>query len=615
MSQEHYLAPNHKCEFPTRIVAVDTEAWTKKYDIQKLRLGHAMFLRWRGSQWQEEHFPFATVGQFHDWMDGIIEREGNKNRIWLMSHNMKYDFPMLCMDSYLDGRFDAPDLFVMEPFLYYAKHKAKGTGLRVISTTNWYPFSLEKTAKNFGSFKLTSPDFTTSDWEVSDEDMAIYCRQDTVALSAIIKGHINFIRSNDLGMVQPTSASQAFNAFRHRFMKTPLLVHHRPLLVNMELESYHGGRVEAFQLGKVPDVYYLDVNSMYPAVMKGNQYPTVPRMKAPFKLFCKTDVPTSYEDDYIIARCWLDLKVPWLAVKRDDGKLIFPIGHVKATLSDPEYRYILEHPEVGTISKLTDFIAYEKASIFDEYVDFFYSLKRNAQSDLERSMAKLFLNSLYGKFGQRYHAPIQTLSSDEGTKDWVLVKGMLEDDQLGVVHENGRTYIRMGDKVVMQDKDVKGAIAEQSMPRISSAVTAYARLKLWEYMDMAGLENCFYCDTDSIMTNEDGYENLSSKGMVDASELGKLKMEFPTPVSVEVFGSKFYEVEGVLKCKGLKKNAKRVGVNSWEQDQFETGMNRLKNRINDGVRVSKLTKTFSKEYDKGTVLTNNRVVPFQLSQW
>lgn len=51
--------------------------------------------------------------------------------------------------------------------------------------------------------------------------------------------------------------------------------------------------------------------------------------------------------------------------------------------------------------KITVLYALEFKSqyIFSEYVDYFYEMKKNATDNTERVIAKLLLNSLYGRFG------------------------------------------------------------------------------------------------------------------------------------------------------------------------------------------------------------------------
>ena len=39
--------------------------------------------------------------------------------------------------------------------------------------------------------------------------------------------------------------------------------------------------------------------------------------------------------------------------------------------------------------------------LFSEYIEKWYNVKKNSKNEIEKSLAKLMLNSLYGKMGQR----------------------------------------------------------------------------------------------------------------------------------------------------------------------------------------------------------------------
>ncbi len=53
-----------------------------------------------------------------------------------------------------------------------------------------------------------------------------------------------------------------------------MLVHMKPEVIKLEIDSYRGGRNECFFIGEAHGEFYkLDVNSMYPYVMATHYYP------------------------------------------------------------------------------------------------------------------------------------------------------------------------------------------------------------------------------------------------------------------------------------------------------------------------------------------------------
>ena len=452
--------------------------------------------------------------------------------------------------------------------------------------------------------ELSNEDFE----KISDDELMPYCKQDTQVVVEIVKGHIKFIRDNDLGTVQPTIAGQAFGAFRHRFMprEHPLLVHHRPKLIGLELDSYKGGRTEALQLGEIEDVYILDVNSMYPSVMHTNPYPIVPKCKSPIHINSEY-LPPSFEDDFIISKCRIHLEEPCIGIHREsDGKLCFPTGNIITTLTAPEISYLDNNPEVGYVDRYLTVAPYEWCNnLFTSYVDFFYNLKKNALTPVEAQESKLFLNSLYGKFGQRTHPAIEELGTADEEK--TILQGM-NDLGLSVLYEHGKAYIRTGDRILVKDSVTPGEVSPNAMPRIAAAVTSYSRLSLWEVMKTAGLERVYYCDTDSIMTDQEGLKRCAAAGFLDESRLGALKWE--GPYTIDFISPKHYGINTYhWKNKGIRKNAKQLSPNSWEQDSFKTGMSRYREGVMDGVKVEKIIKTCKDIVDKGTVTKSGRVIP------
>jgi len=558
-------------------------------------------MRYQRGKWSEIPFDFFTVKQFHDWLDMITAKE-KRCRIWMFSHNMAFDFPILELDNYFSRNgWESPSMFVPStPFLYYTKKhlSLKDTiDERVVSTTNWYNWPLKKLAPIFGTSKmeLSGTDFN----KITDEELLPYCRQDTRVVCEIVKGHIKFVKDNDLGTVQATIAGQAFSAFRHRFMDVPLLVHHKPNLIKLELDAYKGGRTEAFQLGRTEGVYILDVNSMYPSVMRSNPYPIIPKCSSPINVNSNY-LPTKWEDMFTIARCKIKLNEPCIGIHREtDGKLIFPIGSIRTTLTGPEISFIENRPELGEIVQYEQVAIYEHSDkVFTRYVDFFYDLKKNGKDDVTIQEAKLFLNSLYGKFGQRQHDDIEEAGNRHIVEDASALAAM-KDLGISVLYEHGQTFIRSGSRVLVKPKGNKGEVSHNAMPRIAAAVTAYARLSLWEIIKTAELENVYYCDTDSIITNKDGLAKCQAAGFLDDHRLGALKVE--GPYTLDCLSPKHYALDGKWKNKGIRKNAVQVGPNSWEQDSFKTGMSRYRDGVMDGVKVERLVKTCKDIVDKGTV--------------
>jgi hypothetical protein len=606
------------------MILVDTEAYITTDDngiqSQTFRLGFCHILTREGDKWSlfkelgEYGVPLWDVESFHEVLDRFLFRNQGI-RVYVVAHNMAYDYAILKLDSYLSSRGLNISLFSnSQTFIISAQNMKEEKVISSVvffSSTNYYQMSLDKLGKIFGFSKGHIEDFT----DVDDKTLMEYCKNDVNVLKELMLQHIKFLVDNDLGNFKTTIASQAMTAFRHRFMDKELLIHVYEEILKMEMDSYRGGRCEAFFIGKINDIYKLDVNSMYPFVMKEFQYPVKPISSKPIENISISDFENAFDNKlFVLAECELKMKKPFIGCKRD--KLFFPIGKLTQTITNPEIEYLLGHPEIGEITKVKKAVGYEQDFIFKDYVDFFYSLKSETDNQAIRTMAKLFLNSLYGKFGQKGHDSHERIEDEKLYRiinDVMQIANSYKIEYYDMDKENERKFIKIGKdlyEIIKKDE----LLANNSIPIISSSVTSYSRRYLWELMYSAGLKNVYYCDTDSLFCNETGYNNLKKNGFLSDNDLGKLKLE--EVGNVEIFGAKNYHFNDEVKLKGIKKNSIKLEENKYSQYQFLTKASRYRKAIPDGtVRVEPVIKEVSINYDKGVVCRNGDVKPLIFREW
>src|SRR5574341_2126571 len=225
--------------------------------------------------------------------------------------------------------------------------------------------SVKMLGENISHLK-SSVDFNTID----DVTLMTYCVNDVTILEKFVTEYIRFLITNNLGSFKTTIASQALTAYRTRFMtKAPVIHSHNNALL-MERAAYSGGRTEAFYLGKLntSKYYYIDINSMYPYVMKYYRYPT-------YFLGYSVNVPISHLEArltcyYCIAHVRVSTRIPVYPVKQAIkslsgtgtnkreityrveshlGKLTFPIGEFDTYLHTEELAYALQHNHITKI--------------------------------------------------------------------------------------------------------------------------------------------------------------------------------------------------------------------------------------------------------------------------
>jgi hypothetical protein len=156
--------------------------------------------------------------------------------------------------------------------------------------------------------------------------------------------------------------------------------------------------------------------------------------------------------------------------------------------------------------------------------------------------------------------------------------------------------------------------ADSAVPAIASWITSSGRMRLLEGIRAAGWENCYYCDTDSIMCNDAGRINLDILGMIRVKQLGSLEVR-ESPRETEILGIKHYIRGGVRTCAGLAKGVEIHGSSQTEYS-FRPGMARS---IRDGEcpAASMSIRRYSRaeKYTHGIVGPFGRVTPHVLEEF
>jgi len=584
-------------KLPTRILIFDTEAYRSEpidgVEFQSLRLGvcHFMQLEKGVNIVRDEWFNFTSG----DELTGYIDFQTRKDKsLYVYAHNLKYDLQLSGLLTGLIGLGYRPGLFVIEDPPTFMRLTRGRKSIILVDTFNYWQYSLSKMGLQLSHEKLTMPSENApiNEWFT-------YCKRDVEVLGEYLLSFISFLIENDLAGIGLTLASQAFRTYRHKFMMQEIILHNRPEVLTLERSGYYGGRTDAFFIGHGPiqDYYKVDVNSMYPFVMKNNTYPVE-------LIGYSEDIPVKRLDDllenyYCLAQVEIDTKTPLYPFVQGQ-KLLFPTGIFETVIHHSE---IIKAYRAGEITAIRKIAIYNRGDIFSSYVDFFYNLK--IQSEIEgnqvlRQQSKIFLNALYGKFGQR--EIVSKITPYTGPERYDRLTGY--SVELGQSVEVNY----LGNAIEVR---YKGGESYYSSPVIAGSVTSNARVYLWELITAAGVENCYYVDTDSIILNRAGYDRLA--GYLDPVKLGSLKLE-GVENHLLIKSVKDYEFGKEIKIKGVPKSAKLLSPDKWEYQQFRGGKTWLKEGLPVGVEVYTRTKERKTAYNKGLVLLDGRVIPFEFGR-
>ena len=346
--------------------------------------------------------------------------------------------------------------------------------------------------------------------------------------------------------------------------------------------SYKGGWCYLVK-GKENKVYHkgttADVNSLYPSMMSsesGNRYPVrnptfwsgnyIPANAQSCNRYFFIRIKTRF---YIKPNMlpFVQIKGSWLyrgtemlessdiTDKRTGEKSPFYVdfeGNIKdtrviLTLTCTDYKLFLEHYNVIDFEILDGCYFDTEIGIFDEYIEKYKKQKLEAKGAL-RTLAKLFLNNLYGKMASNKDSSFKiAYAKNDGTLGFYMVEAY--DKEAG--------YIPVG-----------------------SAITSYARnftiraaQKNYHGVDKAGF---IYADTDSIHCDLDQHDVVGIKvhdknfccwkleSCWDEAIFVRQKtyIEHVTHKDLQLLDTPYYDI----KCAGMPERCKELFRKSMQQE-------------------------------------------------
>jgi hypothetical protein len=545
---------------PQSWVILDTETLPVRLDATRwqhtFRLATATY--WRV---QRENNPeiitraaFTSAPTLVDW---ITSRVHSKERIGVVAHNMDFDWQVSNVSDDLARRGWQPTRIILERGKW-SQHWRSNAGvpgprnasILGLDLCNFYPAPLRELAPMVGMVKFPMPEFSEP-----DEVWLRHCANDTEIAFRLLRRWLEFRKEHDLGYFAATIAGQAFNAYRHRFMEHPIYVHVHKDVLAVERASYFAGRCETFFRGKAPRGWYalVDSTSFYASVMKGNYFParqvgharrtSVPRLAELLENYCVT------------ARVEVNTPAPYFPY-REAGRTCFPIGHFVTTLSTPELEYGIG---TGSIRSVQECIIYERAPIFDRYVEYFWNLRIAAKDSGDRWLeeaAKRLLVSVYGKFGQRI---------------WlteVLAKGLDRQDAIWTEFDiPDREWYEYRVIAGRMERRGRQAMGRETLLAVPAHVTAYGRDQLWRWIMIAGIDHVYYTDTDGLICDLIGLRRLASQ--LRDHTLGGLRIVNQSP-SLFIRAPKWYTLGDRRRRAGIKYAAEQIGWDRYAQDAFRS---------------------------------------------
>jgi hypothetical protein len=387
-----------------------------------------------------------------------------------------------------------------------------------------------------------------------ENEIIEYCRRDVEITEKVFLEFKDFLEKQGIYTLPITASQMSFklynklnkNQLNGKYIKDDYLF----------LESYFGGRTEYFYIGKYyGNIYAYDFNSLYPSVMLNYSYPVQ---------FVKSEVLPNY-DDFLKMITYFEgvgifeihaentfyyvdgntkIEIGLLPVKFN-GKIIYPKGHWIGIYNINEIRYAIENGyKVKPL--YVEYWYPSKLPKIDEFINYWYEIKKSKKG-LFSLIAKIILNSLYGKFMQI-------------NQGYELTVMKTEDDYANFIELEEGLGIGI-------NRDLPLQRGKSTFLSIGSYITSWARIELLKKMKEAIRKDAkiLYCDTDSLF--------LTKKVLMESDELGKLKIEKEAK-NINIISAKSYILNfddsenRKITIKGIPKKAVQVDEFNFRYDRI-----------------------------------------------
>lgn len=453
-----------------------------------------------------------------------------------------------------------------------------------------------------------------NNWNLKQECLK-YLNRDLLSLLQVMNIFNKYVYQNfGVQMTDSLTISRlALNIFLKKYLISPKMKKQSCLpiikqnMYNDIRKAYFGGVTEVYiPYGK--DLYYYDVNSLYPFAALN----PMPGNKCTYLEFFNDTSLACVNNLFGYFYCEIETNNNYFGLLPLHIKLglVMSNGKWSGWYFSEQLKFAVDKGYKVKVIKGYHFNKEE--NVFNEYVNDFFKIKALASRENKGSIkiiAKSLLNNLLGRFGLNIQKPVtDIISLDEreflqSTREFVSEPKQVTDQDFLVTYypaiskeicsKHNLDYIKV---LNTQSKfNVKEKDAEFKDVSISTAaaVTSYARIYMSKIKllihDLGG--KVYYTDTDSIVTNIELPEHLVGKG------LGQFKLEHKIQeayfISNKTYFLRTYDNKVTKKAKGVKSDSLT------EEDYINMYNNQ---------KISAIKTQSQKDWSKGSVIIKDKTI-------
>jgi hypothetical protein len=422
------------------------------------------------------------------------------------------------------------------------------------------------------------------------------------------------IRQNNMGSAQDTASGQGLTRLRrYDLPEYPIYAHQVACVRELERASWYGGRCEANELGLIKEERWnMDVKSQYASYGLTKKFPTR-LIDYNFEEEWKSGnkniyIIKKYLDCglQVIAKVEICTNIPSYPL-RHNILTIFPVGNFITVLASPELNFAITNCHVV---RVFEFAVYSCDYVLKKNSEWFLETRRKLDEQGLSEMSgplKLSQNSGYGNIGRRKRKWVDTCK----------VTDIRWGQRPGRHPKTNEICMYRYVDGVNQYLDMTGE-PDSSIPAIPSTMFSYSRVDMWKYECIAGRKNVSYKDTDGILVNRQGRDNLLTLEHHLPPRPGELVIreysndESFKEKSVDIRGVKHYRFGDTWRQAGVPSNATRDQFGNVVFDQnipFDISL-----RMSQPFKFGKDTikKNWKEIYKHGRIVKGNNVEPFEV---
>jgi len=617
-------------------------------------------------KWEKKEFK--GIGNCQIFLEALANK--NKKTIYLFSHNAQKVENIFFLRNIVDRRrydeFEVPNSAGLKIKSFYIKvsgtgkikkgkeEKKKEYGIHYFDSLLYLKASLETLAKQFETTTSKGhtewPDLKTvgnveefkdnwylnKKWDWQNQDDVDYCMNDvTILLEVLLKFNEtikellfeDYIKDkipgreiktledikDDFFLIRPSISSILRSCIFRSTKESPCNFVNTPQQAALLKKSFYGGLVNAAFIGEKKKsgnsrIFAKDVNSFYPSIMSTGIAGRILTHESNISLERFYEVDKEIQNDtnrfYLvlaILRNKRESKFPVFA-KKDKGKLLNVNVLKKPQLLwmwNFEYKYLLERDNVE-VHDVKIMLTFESMK-YDSIINKLYIMKSKCKNNKAMyNSIKIILNGMFGSLGM-----------DPYRKTRKLLKSGETPDHFADVFTSYNAF--EGYQWITYEKFTESLSCFQA----ASSITAQARLGLIEKMEFVDSIGCqvLYSDTDSIYFYDP--DNCYTKEHeFTGDKLGEWDQEELS--EIEIWGCKMYRYKSLdsnkdeFKFKGLS----HKNISKLKKEDIKPNCSFINEMVcvdrSLSIKTFNMTKTFSLNYDKGTLNSDGTVTPFTL---